>query len=133
MGHRRRRSSTRWSRPSAIEIASVEFTVPRRFSQEPIRRENVHHARPTHERAIRATKIKRHEIGVQRAKVLLVDDSIVRGTTMNQIVNMVRDAGASKVYLASSAPPVRHPNVYGVDMPSREEFVAHQRTEDEVR
>ncbi|KAL4528592.1 hypothetical protein Ndes2437A_g03152 [Nannochloris sp. 'desiccata'] len=64
--------------------------------------------------------------------VLLVDDSIVRGTTMSQIVDMVRKAGAAKVYLASSAPPVRYPNVYGVDMPSRQEFVAHGLTEDEI-
>ncbi|KAF5836288.1 phosphoribosyltransferase-like protein [Dunaliella salina] len=64
--------------------------------------------------------------------VLLVDDSIVRGTTMSQIVNMVRNAGARKVYLASAAPPVRHPNVYGVDMPSRKEFVAHGLTEDQI-
>lgn len=64
--------------------------------------------------------------------VLLVDDSIVRGTTSQQIVQMARDAGAVKVYLASAAPPVRYPNVYGIDMPSAEEFVAHDRNVDEI-
>ncbi|HEY5780659.1 MAG TPA: amidophosphoribosyltransferase [Lysobacter sp.] len=65
--------------------------------------------------------------------VLLVDDSIVRGTTSKQIVQMARDAGARKVYLASAAPAVRYPNVYGIDMPSAEELVAHDRTDEEVQ
>ena len=65
--------------------------------------------------------------------VLLVDDSIVRGTTSKEIVQMARDAGARKVYLASAAPPVRYPNVYGIDMPTSSELVAHDRTVEEIR
>ncbi len=65
--------------------------------------------------------------------VLLVDDSIVRGTTSQEIVQMAREAGARKVYLASAAPPVRHPNVYGIDMPTKEELVAHGRSIEEIR
>jgi len=64
--------------------------------------------------------------------VLLVDDSIVRGTTSTQIIQLARDAGARKVYLASAAPAVRFPNVYGIDMPSSRELVAYDRTVDEI-
>jgi amidophosphoribosyltransferase len=64
--------------------------------------------------------------------VMLVDDSIVRGTTCRQIIDMAREAGAAKVYFASAAPPVRYPNVYGIDMPSASELIAHNRSVEEV-
>lgn len=72
------------------------------------------------------------DIEFRGKNVLLVDDSIVRGTTSRQIIQMARAAGAKAVYLASAAPPVRHPNVYGIDMPSAAELVAHQRCEKDV-
>ena len=65
--------------------------------------------------------------------VLLVDDSIVRGTTSKEIVQMAREAGARKVYMASAAPPVRYPNVYGIDMPTKDELIAHGRSVEEIR
>jgi amidophosphoribosyltransferase len=78
-------------------------------------------------------KLNTIELEFKGKNVLLVDDSIVRGTTSRQIVQMARDAGAKKVYLASAAPPVRHPNVYGIDMPAPTEFVAHDQTEAEIQ
>ena len=83
----------------------------------------------------KSVRQKLNAIGVEfkGRNVLLVDDSIVRGTTSKEIVQMARDAGARKVYLASAAPPVRFPNIYGIDMPSAEELVAHGRSEEDVQ
>jgi amidophosphoribosyltransferase len=77
-------------------------------------------------------KLNAIELEFRNKVVLLVDDSIVRGTTSKQIIQMARDAGARKVYFASAAPPVRHPNVYGIDMPAPEELIAHGRSEAEI-
>ena len=73
------------------------------------------------------------ELEFKDKNVMLVDDSIVRGTTCNEIIQMARDAGAKNVYFASAAPPVRYPNVYGIDMPSVHELIAHGRTIEEIQ
>ena len=77
-------------------------------------------------------KLNAIDLEFKNKNVLLVDDSIVRGTTSGEIIQMAREAGAKKVYFASAAPPVCYPNVYGIDMPSPNELIAHGRTEDEV-
>ncbi|OUS10195.1 amidophosphoribosyltransferase [Gammaproteobacteria bacterium 54_18_T64] len=77
-------------------------------------------------------KLNAVKLEFQGKNVMLVDDSIVRGTTSGEIIQMARDAGANKVYMASAAPPVRHPNVYGIDMPAASELIAHGRSVAEV-
>jgi amidophosphoribosyltransferase len=83
----------------------------------------------------KSVRQKLNAIGLefQGKNVLLVDDSIVRGTTCNQIIEMARDAGARKVYFASAAPPVCYPNVYGIDMPAAKELIAHGRSVKEIQ
>jgi len=78
-------------------------------------------------------KLNPIDVEFKDKNVLLVDDSIVRGTTSKQIIQMARDAGARKVYFASASPPVRYPYVYGIDMPQASELIAHGRSEREVQ
>ncbi len=77
-------------------------------------------------------KLNAIDLEFKGKNVMLVDDSIVRGTTSQQIIQMARDAGAKNVYFASAAPPVRYPNVYGIDMPSKDELIAHGRSIEEI-
>ncbi|QKK03179.1 MAG: amidophosphoribosyltransferase [Pseudomonadota bacterium] len=90
---------------------------------------------PGQEERVRSVRRKLNTIALEfkGKNVLLVDDSIVRGTTSKQIIQMAREAGARRVYLASASPPVRYPNVYGIDMPAASELVAAGRSEEEVR
>jgi amidophosphoribosyltransferase len=83
----------------------------------------------------KSVRQKLNTVGVEfkGKNVLLIDDSIVRGTTIHEIVQMARDSGANKVMVASAAPPVRFPNVYGIDMPTRSELIAASRSEEEIR
>ncbi|HST45090.1 MAG TPA: amidophosphoribosyltransferase, partial [Luteimonas sp.] len=121
------------SRDSALEIANV---LDVKYREGFIKNRYVGRTFIMPGQGERAKSVKRKlnpiPLEFRNRVVLLVDDSIVRGTTSKQIVQMARDAGARKVYLASAAPPVRHPNVYGIDMPSVDELVAHGRTEDEI-
>ena len=88
------------------------------------------------EQAVRKKSVRQKlnaiDLEFKGKNVLLVDDSVVRGTTSEQIIQMAREAGARKVYFASAAPPVRYPNVYGIDMPAVEELIAHNRTEQQI-
>ena len=78
-------------------------------------------------------KLNAIDLEFRGKNVLLVDDSIVRGTTSKQIIRLARDAGARRVYFASAAPPVKHPNVYGIDMPAASELIANGRTIEEIQ
>ncbi|MDP2650235.1 MAG: amidophosphoribosyltransferase, partial [bacterium] len=114
------------SRPAALEIAHHlgvkyrEGLVKNRY----VGRTFIMPDQNTRERSVRR-KLNAIPLEFKDKSVLLVDDSIVRGTTMKQIIKMCREVGAKKVYVASAAPPVRFPNVYGVDMPTRAELIAH--------
>ncbi len=121
------------SRPSALELANkLNITYREGFIKNRyIGRTFIMPGQALRKKSVRQ---KLNPIGLEfkGKNVLLVDDSIVRGTTSQQIVQMARDAGANKVFFASAAPPVRYPNVYGIDMPSRSELLATGRTDEEI-
>ena len=90
---------------------------------------------PGQQQRAKSVRQKLNAIGLEfeGKNVLLVDDSLVRGTTSSQIIEMAREAGAKKVYFASAAPAIRYPNVYGIDMPTSRELIAFNRTDEQVR
>ncbi|AQZ95920.1 amidophosphoribosyltransferase [Halopseudomonas phragmitis] len=121
------------SRTSAVELANhlgVKFRegfVKNRY----IGRTFIMPGQAARKKSVRQ-KLNAIELEFRGKNVLLVDDSIVRGTTCKQIIQMAREAGANKVYFCSAAPAVRYPNVYGIDMPSAHELIAHDRSTEEV-
>jgi amidophosphoribosyltransferase len=121
------------SRPSALELAN-RLNIPFREGFVKNRYIGRTFIMPGQAMRKKSVRQKLNAIGMEfkGKNVLLVDDSIVRGTTSREIVQMARDAGARKVYFASAAPPVKFPNVYGIDMPSRRELIATGRSDDEI-
>lgn len=121
------------SRPTALQVAQKlktdfkEGFVKNRY----IGRTFIMPGQAIRKKSVRQ-KLNPIAIEFKGKSVLLIDDSIVRGTTSKEIVEMARDAGAKKVFLASAAPPVKYPNVYGIDMPSRNELIAFDRSEAEI-
>ncbi|KHL67890.1 amidophosphoribosyltransferase [Pseudomonas flexibilis] len=121
------------SRTSALELANhlgVKFRegfVKNRY----IGRTFIMPGQAARKKSVRQ-KLNAIDLEFRGKNVMLVDDSIVRGTTCKQIIQMARDAGAKKVYFCSAAPEVRYPNVYGIDMPSAHELIAHNRTAEQV-
>lgn len=122
------------SRTSALQLANIlgvkyrEGFIKNRY----IGRTFIMPGQSERKKSVRQ-KLNAIELEFQGKNVLLVDDSIVRGTTCNQIIEMAREAGAKKVYFASAAPEVTYPNVYGIDMPAASELIAHGRSVEEVR
>jgi amidophosphoribosyltransferase len=121
------------SRTAAIELANVlgvkyrEGFVKNRY----VGRTFIMPGQTERVKSVRR-KLNAIELEFRNKVVLIVDDSIVRGTTSRQIIQMAREAGARKVYFASAAPPVRYPNIYGIDMPAAAELIAHGRSEQEI-
>ena len=122
------------SRPSAMQLAQK---IGKPYREGFVKNRYVGRTFIMPGQAVRKKSVRQklNAIGVEfrGRNVLLVDDSIVRGTTSKEIVQMAREAGARKVYMASAAPPVRFPNVYGIDMPTPEELVAYGRSNEEIR
>lgn len=122
------------SRPAALELAN-RLNVPYRegfIKNRYIGRTFIMPGQAVRKKSVRQ-KLNAISVEFKNKNVLLVDDSIVRGTTSREIVQMARESGARKVIFASAAPPVRFPNVYGIDMPTRDELIASNRTDDEIR
>ncbi len=121
------------SRTAALQMASIlgikyrEGFIKNRY----IARTFIMPGQKIRKKSVRQ-KLNAIDLEFRDKNVLLVDDSIVRGTTSEEIIRMARDAGARKVYFASAAPPVRYPNVYGIDMPAAHELIAHNRSEAEI-
>jgi len=121
------------SRPSAMELAvrlGIKFRegfIKNRY----IGRTFIMPGQEEREKSVKQ-KLNPLPLEFQDKVVLLVDDSIVRGTTCQQIIQMARNAGAKKVYFASAAPPIRFPNVYGIDMPVKSELIGHAKTDQEI-
>lgn len=121
------------SRTSALELANVlgvkfrEGFMKNRY----IGRTFIMPGQQQRKKSVRQ-KLNAVELEFKDKNVLLVDDSIVRGTTCNEIIQMARDAGAKQVYFASAAPMVKYPNVYGIDMPAKSELIASSRNVDEI-
>jgi amidophosphoribosyltransferase len=122
------------SRTSALELANIlgvkfrEGFMKNRY----IGRTFIMPGQQQRKKSVRQ-KLNPVELEFKDKNVLLVDDSIVRGTTCNEIIQMARDSGAKKVFFASAAPMVKYPNVYGIDMPAKSELIASDRTVEEIR
>jgi amidophosphoribosyltransferase len=121
------------SRPSAMQLAN-RLNLPYREGFIKNRYIGRTFIMPGHAIRTQSVRQKLNAIAMEfkGKNVMLVDDSIVRGTTSRQIVQMAREAGARRVFFASAAPPVRYPNVYGIDMPTRSELIATGRTHEEI-
>ena len=121
------------SRPAAMQVAKRLGISYREgfFKNRYIGRTFIMPGQAVRKKSVRQ-KLNAMRIEFKDKTVLIVDDSIVRGTTSYEIVQMARESGAKKVIFASAAPPVRFPNVYGIDMPTRSELVAYGRTHDEI-
>ena len=121
------------ARPSAMEVArklGIEYREGF-YKNRYVGRTFIMPGQAVRKKSVRQ-KLNAMSTEFQGKNVLLIDDSIVRGTTSKQIIQMARDAGALSVTFASAAPPVRYPHVYGINMPSKHELIAHDRTIPEI-